>query len=174
MAGSSCSGERTWVELPDPVEILQAFATVQASEALQVHAEALGTWPAQRDRYGAQVRSRLEQAATLATSEVEDARSRLDEFAAHVDAIAGTTPVLLPTTGCAAPTTTHPDRLGGRALREIVLPHTVPVNIAGLPAISLPWRLDGSDVGVQLVGGRDRDEHLLSVALAVQPLLERT
>ena len=64
-----------------------------------------------------------------------------------------------------------PDRTpdGVRALREAVLPWTVPANLAGLPSCSVPagTDADGLPVGVQVVGAPGEDARVLDVAAAL-------
>ena len=45
---------------------------------------------------------------------------------------------------------------------------TVPANLAGLPAISVPIKLDGEVLGVQITGGRGRDADVLHTAFALE------
>ena len=45
---------------------------------------------------------------------------------------------------------------------------TVPANLAGLPAISVPIKLDGEVLGIQITGGRGRDADVLHAAFALE------
>lgn len=86
--------------------------------------------------------------------------------------------LLAPTTNCTA----FPHRPMGRAIEidgatvDYWTPerHAQPFNLIGTPAISLPAGSDaeGLPIGIQLVAGRWRDEHLLGVALAVEGCLD--
>jgi aspartyl-tRNA(Asn)/glutamyl-tRNA(Gln) amidotransferase subunit A len=51
---------------------------------------------------------------------------------------------------------------------------TCPVNVAGLPALSLPagFNADGLPVGVQLVGKPDGEETLFAIGAAFQQLTD--
>lgn len=154
-----------------PVETVEAFGVVQRAEALRAHAELIGTWPGQAARYSPQIRERLELAERTDPSEVAEARERIDELHDVLrDGLRGAVAVL-PATGCAAPSVDTPDQVdvAGRIqeLRAIVLPWTVPANIAGLPAVTVPWQIDEESFGVQLLGGAGSDRHLVELAAAL-------
>jgi aspartyl-tRNA(Asn)/glutamyl-tRNA(Gln) amidotransferase subunit A len=105
------------------------------------------------------------QAQVLARKVRADLRSLLDGF----DALA------LPTSAIVPPDRGQSEvRIGAevRAVRELVLGQTLPFNVAGVPAISLPGgaKADAPDtrhtapVGLQLVGRYGGDEALLNLA----------
>ncbi len=48
---------------------------------------------------------------------------------------------------------------------------TVPANLAGLPAISIPCPTDGLPVGIQLMGERFEDEKLLGIAEKIEKII---
>ena len=58
--------------------------------------------------------------------------------------------------------------IGGKpfALHTAVTNLTLPFNLSGLPAISIPWTMsrDGVPISLQLVGRRGRDWRVLSIA----------
>ena len=53
---------------------------MQMAEALHVHEDVLGTYPAEADRYGADVRSRLEQAGSVDVRRYLEAGRAADEL----------------------------------------------------------------------------------------------
>ena len=53
---------------------------------------------------------------------------------------------------------------GVAPLRPSLLALTVPFSLTGLPVLSLPFaHVEGLPVGVQVVGSRGQDDHLLAV-----------
>ncbi|RDV36789.1 Asp-tRNA(Asn)/Glu-tRNA(Gln) amidotransferase subunit GatA [Bradymonadaceae bacterium TMQ3] len=89
-------------------------------------------------------------------------RKNLDEALTHVDAL------LTPTTPDTAPRRDAPDDPEHHRDR-----FTLPANLAGLPAISLPLGhdADGLPFGLQLIGRRGHDAHLLAIARALEAFL---
>lgn len=87
--------------------------------------------------------------------------------------------LLTPTTNCSA----FPHRPMGTSIEidgatvDYWTPerHVQPFNLIGVPAISIPAGsdADGLPIGLQLVAGRWRDEHLLGVALAIESVVGR-
>ena len=63
--------------------------------------------------------------------------------------------------------------LGGMtSVREAVLGQTLPFNLAGLPALTLPMGShDGLPTGLQMVGELDADARLLALAQWVETLM---
>lgn len=154
--------------LPDAYAL---FREVQPREALRVHAEELGTWPARREAYGADVRQRLEAAAQLAPLDVTAQRRRLRD--AWLTAMAGVDVVALPMAACGPSTVERPNSgegaEGSAPLRELVLPFTAPASLLGLPALTVPVGVDrdGLPVGLQLVGHPGGEGALLASAAAL-------
>jgi aspartyl-tRNA(Asn)/glutamyl-tRNA(Gln) amidotransferase subunit A len=155
-------------------ELVTCYAGIQLAEALSVHQSTFGVWPDQADRYAPDVRARLERASALTDAEAAraremraDLRQRVDGWMTDVDVL------ILPTTGCPPPTLDRPDEAivdqSRFELRDVVMPHTVLANLVGLPAVALPWGVDGDGlpVSVQLVGRRGGDGLLLAVAASL-------
>lgn len=149
------------------------FATL-CSEATAVHWERLLTHP---DSLGADVRVRLEIGQLLPAiwyTRAQGARRRLasmlDDTLSAVDAI------VTPTMRITAPSmsATHvPIGQQTVPLHSAVTGLTLPFNLTGLPAITLPCGSGegGLPVGLQLVAGRQQDWALLAVAARVEALL---
>ena len=92
-------GEQVEVEAPDAAGLLDVFAPMQMAEALHVHEDVLGTFPAEADRYGADVRGRLEQAGTVDVRRYLDAGRAADELRTAMLRIFAMAPVLVTPVG---------------------------------------------------------------------------
>jgi aspartyl-tRNA(Asn)/glutamyl-tRNA(Gln) amidotransferase subunit A len=156
------------------------FVTVQGAEAVISHRRA-GLFPSRAAEYGPDIRSRLEAASSITLEQYADAtttRLTLDRRCAalfeHVDL------VITPITAVPPPLIEDPDEvehLGRRmALRDCVLPYTVPQDLFGLPACAVPAGRDASGlpVGVQLWGPRGSDGRVLQAAVALEAALDVT
>jgi aspartyl-tRNA(Asn)/glutamyl-tRNA(Gln) amidotransferase subunit A len=167
LAGVGCTTAEVEVEVDDSAR--RAFAVIQQVEALAVHRRA-GLWPARRDEYGDDVRGRLEGAESVTLDEQvaagierERLRARFERLFDVVDLL------LLPI--CSCPPVEwgldELDHLGERRpIRDVVLPVTSPVNLAGVPACAVRGGLDdgGLPIGLQLVGPRGSDATVLAAA----------
>jgi Asp-tRNA(Asn)/Glu-tRNA(Gln) amidotransferase A subunit family amidase len=154
--------------LPLARHLPRIYAVVQGSEAVAVH-RATGRWPEHASAYGADVRSRLERAASASETEVAEARALREELRRAVDGLLdGLDLLVLPVAACGPSRTDDPDRRpdGHGPLRTAVLPWTVLANLCGLPACTVPAGVDedGLPVGVQLVGRRGADGLVLAAA----------
>ena len=155
-------------EFPGIQELLDCFTVVQGAATLRSHSELIGTWPEHRKLYPDYIVSRLAAAEARSEEEVEEgqrdrARLRMRLLDLTTDAV-----VVMPATGCGPPSTLMPNQcvVDGVTtdLRSVVIPNTVPANIAGLPAVTVPFSSDGEELGVQLLGGPGTDMTLLSMA----------
>jgi Asp-tRNA(Asn)/Glu-tRNA(Gln) amidotransferase A subunit family amidase len=141
-----------------------------------VHHRVLGTFPSRAGDYGPDVRQRLERAALVSTSEYLAARATAAELSAGMHRAVRAADILVTLVGGHGPSSVGaPDTVDvdGRpvALRDLVMPSTVPQNLAGLPSVTVPVGLDddGMPIGVQLTGARWTETTLL----AITELLER-
>jgi aspartyl-tRNA(Asn)/glutamyl-tRNA(Gln) amidotransferase subunit A len=149
------------VELPEAELAYPTFVPIQRAEALLTHRSA-GLWPARRDEYGDDVRSRLEAAETVTLDgylRASEDRRRL--AAGFVRVFRDVDLLLTPIT--AGP----PPPIGDEGdLRDRVMPHTVPQDLTGLPACAVRAGFDalGIPVGVQLTGPPGSDARVLAAA----------
>jgi aspartyl-tRNA(Asn)/glutamyl-tRNA(Gln) amidotransferase subunit A len=127
--------------------------------------------PERSDRVLAYLRAWMEPAAGFTGTEVFDAFSQMDAMSVAVRDAMGELDILVsPVSPVAAFDAELPSPAGdpARALEHIGF--TVPFNMSGHPAISVPWTTtsDGRPIGVQLVGRRFADLAVLGVAAACE------
>jgi amidase len=142
-------------------EWFNAFRTLQAYEAWQVHGEFLTRYP---DALGADVAGRFTAASTVTAHDAEAARAALVAAREAIDsALPPTTGLLLPSTSGPAPL-----RSAGSAerARTATLHLTCLASLSGRPAISAPLlHAEGAPVGLCAVGSPAGDRSLLRFAL---------
>ena len=158
------------VAMPDLEELRWLYRTIQSVEAVAVHHERMTTAPGLFDP---EVLQRLLAAAEVPARDYALALRRMREVRAAAPALLdGLDLLLLPTVPVLAPPLGARDTdLGGgwTSPRDALLAHTVPFSVLGLPSLSMPVPAPGGlPVGVQLVGGPDGDEALLSAAAAIE------
>src|SRR5262245_5736617 len=144
------------------------------AEALHVHEDVFGTFPA-ADRYGADVRGRLDQARHIdirrylrSVAATDELRVMMGRAFEHADVL------VTPVGPCGPSTVADPDHvvLDGQTvlLRAAMMPSTVLQNLCGLPSRTIPVGSDGDGlpVGIQLTGPCWSESHLLSVGAALE------
>jgi aspartyl-tRNA(Asn)/glutamyl-tRNA(Gln) amidotransferase subunit A len=157
------------VALPEAAHADQAFGVIQRAEALLVHTRA-GLFPARRDEYGEDVRGRLDLAAAGRSSDHLAAAKARERLRAGFARLFRQADLLLTPVAAGSPLPIGEDRLThlGRELdfRRLVLPYTVPQNLAGLPACAVRAGFDalGIPVGVQLTGPPWSEARVLDAA----------
>jgi aspartyl-tRNA(Asn)/glutamyl-tRNA(Gln) amidotransferase subunit A len=149
--------------------LVEVYRPVQGFEALAVHRDRLGTWPARSSDYGPDVAARLERAASITERDHRDALAEMKDTVRLLD---GVDALLLPVAACGPPTLAEPDRAPGAetSLRDLVLPFTVLANLIGGAAVAVPAGLDadGLPVGVQIVARPGADDTALDLATTVE------
>ncbi len=147
---------------------LDAFRVLQAAEVWQVH----GAWVSQTNpTFGPGIRDRFALAASLRPADIESAQAVRKTAITRLGELLGEGAILLmPTTPCFAP-------LKGMSqealdpLRRRIISLTCPAGLGGLPQVSLPLDTAGNPpVGLSLLGQRDSDGQLLSLARTLAPL----
>jgi aspartyl-tRNA(Asn)/glutamyl-tRNA(Gln) amidotransferase subunit A len=157
------------LELPEAHTVLDIYAVVQRAEALHEHRQA-GLYPKRCDDYGPDVRRWLELATTVELADYLDAcRERERLRAGFARLFRDVELILTPVAACGPPQIgeDEPEHLGRRvALRELVMPYTVPQNLAGLPACALRAGFDssGCPIGMQLTGPPWSEARVLGAA----------
>lgn len=162
------------IEVPDMVALTEAGATCLLSEA----AAALRPYLDRRGDFGEDILGRLDQGcAILAIDYLEALRVRRKigrEFAKLWDRVdclfTPSTPMTAPKIGETMVT------LGGieEEVRAAGTRFTRGMNALGLPAISIPCGFSQAalPIGLQVIGGRDRDDSVLRIAAAMENALE--
>lgn len=167
------------VDVPPAGDFRRAFAVIQMADAVTVHRDVLGTYPAQADGYGPDVRSRLEAAGQLDVSALLGAVA--DARRLHAGLLAGLAVadvLLTPVSTIAPPRRADPDTavVGSERipLREAIMGFTTPQNLTGLPTVTAPFGLsaDGLPVGVQVTAARGAELLALRVAATIEVLPE--
>ena len=163
------------LDLPSASSALEAFVPLQMAEAHDVHHRLLGTFPGRRDHYGDDVRARLDAAAEVSVSQYLAANEgRLRLVAAFRRGLATVDAVVSPISAVAPPPTGSSDEatFNGerRPLREVVMPFTVPQNLAGLPTAIVRAGFDGGGlpVGLQITAGRWCEATAVAIASTLQ------
>ena len=138
--------------------IVPAFRTIQLAEGHETHRRA-GLYPERAAEYGADVRGRVEMGSHVAMPDLLAAHADRETVRAAFGRLFEHADVLLTPAVPIAPPRIEDERATG-ALREAVVPYTVPQDLAGLPACVLPN-------GMQLTGPPGAEALLLSVAAAL-------
>lgn len=151
------------VTLPERKAMARTAMTLLLAEAAQVHGPLLASDP---EPFPPEMQAALRHGLAISAADYRAALAqRQDAAAAVAAAMAGFDALVLPTVGRVAP-------LREAALRDKDLTrYTLPFNLTGQPAISLP--APGADwpVGLQLVGRTGEDGALLEVAASVSQAL---
>lgn len=162
------------IDLPAAEAIFEAFRPLQMAEAHHVH-RSMGLFPDRADRYGPDVRSRLEAAANVSIDDYLTAQRERRRIAASFDHRLQSVDALISPISAVGPSRIdRPDEavLNGQRvpLRDAVMRFTVPQNMTGLPAgiVRAGFDPDGLPVGVQLTAGRGREGTVVAIAAALQ------
>jgi Asp-tRNA(Asn)/Glu-tRNA(Gln) amidotransferase A subunit family amidase len=134
------------------------FAPIQASEAARIH---LGHYA----EFEPSIRQRLEWGASLSDETIAELRTRHTEFRSRMDALLAEHELLLLPAAPVARLEAGADQSQTRAR---LLRYTVPVSLAGMPAVTIPFVEAGRPAGgMQLVAAREDDARLLAIAAAL-------
>lgn len=153
------------LDLPGIERTLEIFRAIQGPEAHRVHAAALASDP---EGFTPVVRAQIEAGAGVTADEEAEARERRTALADALDLAVGRVDALVLPASPVPPPPRGSDEVelesGAAPLRAALLALTAPFSLTGLPVLCVPFaRVDGLPVGVQLVGRRGSDEHLLAV-----------
>jgi aspartyl-tRNA(Asn)/glutamyl-tRNA(Gln) amidotransferase subunit A len=142
------------VRLPEAALVFPAFRVIQSAEALDTHRRA-GLFPARRERYGGDVRGRLEAALEVTLEQYLAASADRQRVRAGFARLFASCDVLLTPVSAGSPLPIGEESVVHEgeeiAFRELVMPYTTPQDLAGLPACAVRAGFDalGIPVGVQ-------------------------
>jgi aspartyl-tRNA(Asn)/glutamyl-tRNA(Gln) amidotransferase subunit A len=153
----------------DEIEARNGCGVIEYVDALAWHKELLGR---RGQDYDPNVRGRVEKGATIAAWEYaamqewrKETIARFDKDTYSYDAI------ILPTVAITAPTMEECERDEGN-IRSKLLRNPSLFNFLDRPAITIPIHVPGeAPVGLMVVGERDQDWRLLSIAQALESVL---
>jgi aspartyl-tRNA(Asn)/glutamyl-tRNA(Gln) amidotransferase subunit A len=144
--------------------------TLQTAEAYAYHAEFVSRSP---DLYQPETLRRIRKGEDISGAEVEQRLHELKQVRREIHKVFEDVDVLVtPTTPVPAPTIVElkldPDLLRPREI--LLLRNTRPVNVWGLPAISIPcgFTAAGLPIGLQIIGPRWREDIVLQLAYAYE------
>ena len=162
------------VALSDAEAIRPTFASIQMAEAFHNHSVTLGMFPERAEDYGQDVRKRLEMAAEVGVAEYISAKQGALQIRRDFQHLFEDVDVLLtPVTAGGPSRVDAPDRSpyedDSLPFRDLVMDYTVPQDLTGLPAVSIPNGLDADrlPVGAQLTTWAEEEEKLISAAAAL-------
>jgi len=157
------------MELPVPTD-----RTLQSAESYEVHAENVARNP---ELYQPETLRRIRTGEKITTKEVQRCRRELVETRASIRFVFEEVDVLVtPTTPIPAPVITelkqNPDLLRPREI--LLLRNTRPMNVWGLPAISVPcgFTRAGLPIGLQIIGPAWGEARVLRVGHAFERATE--
>jgi aspartyl-tRNA(Asn)/glutamyl-tRNA(Gln) amidotransferase subunit A len=153
----------------DEIEARNGCGVIEYVDALAWHKELLAR---RGDDYDPNVRGRVEKGATIAAWEYAAMQEWRKEIIARFDQ--DTYPydaIILPTVAITAPTMDECERDEGN-IRSKLLRNPSLFNFLDRPAITIPIHVPGeAPVGLMIVGERDQDWRLLSIAHALESVL---
>jgi len=165
------------IELRHPA--MEVYRTIQMPEASLAHMEK--DWLNNRlEAYGERTRSRLLQGQTITAVDYLRAQQQRRTFSSNLrSAMQGVNALVLPTIPIAAIPVEQADQdiqIDGitENATTALLRLTMPFNLAGLPAVSLPcgFTTGGLPIGLQLVGKPFEESMILRIAHAYQQLTD--
>lgn len=152
------------IDLPGWQDAARAGLAILGCEALDAHGELVGDHPAE---VGADVRDNFGHAARVGHQQLRDALSLRDRWRRSLDAVFDQVGALaLPVMGG------PPPAVGPDAAAAMTVAWTLPVNLAGVPALALPVApAGGSPVSLQLVGREGAEEQLCALGALIEAAL---
>ena len=143
---------------------------LQTAESYAYHAEFVSRSP---ELYQPETLRRIRKGQEIGSEEIEKGRRELQKMREEVKRVFETGDVLVtPTTPISAPTIVelkqNPELLRPREI--LLLRNTRPVNVWGLPAISIPCGFThaGLPIGLQIIGPHWREDQVLQLAYAYE------
>jgi len=161
------------VSIGSPEHLYDVFSRIQLFEAYRVHRQDLRLLPEREHEYSAAVAARLVLARDVTATQYRRACAERREIRRRFAAVFEEVDVLLsPITAGGPSRVERPDYAGdetGLRFRDLVMPFTVPQNLAGTPACAIFAGFDGDGlpIGVQLCAPAGEDDRCLAAAAAL-------
>jgi len=159
------AGDLSEIELDVPTD-----RTLQTAESYAYHAEFVSRSP---ELYQPETLRRIRKGENISGAEVEQRRHEQEKIRGEIDLMFEDVDVLVtPTTPVPAPAIAelkqNPHLLRPREM--LLLRNTRPVNVWGLPAISVPcgFTTAGLPIGLQIIGPHWREDRVLQLAYAYE------
>jgi aspartyl-tRNA(Asn)/glutamyl-tRNA(Gln) amidotransferase subunit A len=159
------AGDLSEIELDIPTD-----RTLQTAESYAYHAEFVARSP---ELYQPETLRRIRKGEDISAAEVEHRRRELEQIRSQIHKVFADVDVLVtPTTPVPAPAIAelkqNPDLLRPREI--LLLRNTRPVNVWGLPAISVPcgFTTAGLPIGLQIIGPHWGEDKVLQLAYAYE------
>jgi amidase len=157
------------VQAPDFMTVAADWSALCGVETALAHAD---TYPARKDEYGPVLAGLIEMGRSVDVLELERMQQRRRHFTGAMNRLMDDIDIfLLPSVGKASPTIAEMNGLdAGTELFEQVTGPTAPIDLAGLPALTLPSGFTGrgTPLGVQFVGPAFAEAALLAAGVAYQ------
>jgi amidase len=154
---------------PDFMTVAADWSALCGVETALAHAD---TYPARKDEYGPVLAGLIEMGRSVDVLELERMQQRRRHFTGAMNRLMDDIDIfLLPSVGKASPTIAEMNGLdAGTELFEQVTGPTAPIDLAGLPALTLPSGFTGrgTPLGVQFVGPAFAEAALLAAGVAYQ------
>lgn len=161
------------VATPDFPGIANDWAALCAVETAQAHT---ATYPERADEYGPALRDLIELGLTITGIEFQTMQERRRAFIGRVRRLFQTVDLLLlPGVGFASPTVARLEQLGSdEALLAALLTPTAPIDIAGIPSLTMPGGFTGrgTPLGFQFVGAEYSEQLVLQAGHAYQSVTQ--
>ena len=160
---------------PNDLELSSSsYTPIVRAEAAFVHRAAL---EAGGQGFSEGVLTPLQAGSSIIATEYLEARAQRRKVKLGLDMVlSGCDALILPAAPLPAPKrgTTHVTLESGTTThRNAFLELTVPFSLVGLPTLSMPFtKVDGLPVGLQIVGARDADAHVLEIGLMLEKFLK--
>jgi aspartyl-tRNA(Asn)/glutamyl-tRNA(Gln) amidotransferase subunit A len=152
------------VKIPGLAKGLSLLSNIYAPEAGEYHKIQLQKRP---EDFSPEIRADLQRGLDMEPHKYVRAIATGRDLAAEIDLAARDVDLLV------SPTTAHPARPIGSPNAHTYLVYTCPFNLTGQPAISVPMgSVDGLPVGLQLIGKKNADATVLSLAAAFEDRFE--
>lgn len=158
------------ISVPWNMEDFSASLAMYDAETAAAHAE---HFPAKADQYGPYLRETLRRGAQVNALDVARSYQARERYKGRMRTLFGEVDLILtPGMGKLLPTWETMEMMGRKefAFDLDLVKFTVPFNVAGVPAISLPggFTRNGLPVGIQLIGSWLRESTLIRAGVAFQ------